>query len=106
MANRRALAMLEVWRRRSFATVETVLFVLMLALPMLIALQVLTRYSIRLSFFVVLVLCRAGYMVVNMKTMYVLIKSPAALGGSHALVRHALAQSYGRPTRTNLRRRL
>jgi len=49
MADRRMIAVLQDWRRKFFAAVEAVLFVLVLALLILIALQVFTRYVLQAS---------------------------------------------------------
>jgi TRAP-type C4-dicarboxylate transport system permease small subunit len=49
MADRRAIATLQHWRRKFFAAVEAVLFVLVIALLVLIALQVFTRYVLQAS---------------------------------------------------------
>lgn len=49
MAHRRAIAVLQDWRRRFFAAVEAILFVLVLSLLILIALQVFTRYVLQAS---------------------------------------------------------
>lgn len=49
MADRGAIAVLQDWRRKFFAAVEAVLFVLVLALLILIALQVFTRYVLQAS---------------------------------------------------------
>ena len=49
MAHRRAIAVLQDWRRKFFAAVEAILFVLVLSLLILIALQVFTRYVLQAS---------------------------------------------------------
>lgn len=49
MADQGAMALLRVWPRRFFAALEAILFVLVLALLVLIALQVFTRYVLQAS---------------------------------------------------------